>query len=299
MRYLVAEGAVGPNGRQVKCAHCGHQWFQEGEEGLDEALFDVEDAAFSQSSQAPGQEQAAESASFPDAGYKDADDFQSILQKEMGSAPAPEKSKRNIPDIPEGVRPAPDGQGDLVIPAKRGFKWPAIDARFGGFATAGLIFLAVICALLLTQPQISRAWPPSNMIYALIGLTPAAPGEGLALANLQAKFENGHVTLSGDINNLKPEAIDVPAILASFTGAGDAVMEQVLIPPPIDRIKGEGHVSFSVVHTDVPADAKNVTFAFTYMKADKTEESVSKHQDSHAEEIEKGQGESSSNAERP
>lgn len=277
MRYLVAEGAVGPNGRQVKCAHCGHNWFQEGEEGLDEALFDVDDAVAPtppQQETAPPEMLEDDAIAFEDRpAAQESGDFQSILQKEMrGDEPPTKKDKRDIPDIPEGVRPAQGEQSDLVIPAKHGLKLPAIDARFGGFATAALIFMMAFGVLLLMQPQISRAWPPSNMLYGLFGLAPAAPGDGLSLANLQAKFEGGNVTLSGDINNLKSNALTVPAILASFIGADDAVLEQVLIPPPIDRIKGEGQVSFSALHTDVPSDATNVTFAFTYLKARVAEE---------------------------
>lgn len=284
MRYLVAEGAVGPNGRQVKCAHCGHKWFQDGEEGLDEALFDVEDEAPAVQAKPSAPERLPEGAiAFEDHPLQedDAGDFQSILQKEMAGDAKSAKRGRDIPEIPEGVRPEQGGQGDLVMPSKRGLKLPGMDARLGGFATAALIFVLIFGVLLLMQPQVSRLWPPSNMIYSAIGLTPVAPGEGLSLANLQAKFEDNQVTLSGDINNLKPNALDVPAVLASFIGADDAVLGQVLIPPPIDRIKGEGNVSFSAVHADVPAAATNVTFAFSYMKAEKRDEAEA---DSHEDE---------------
>ena len=48
-RYMVSEGSIGPEGRKVHCANCGHEWFQEGpaapnepeEEGLDQEVLEA------------------------------------------------------------------------------------------------------------------------------------------------------------------------------------------------------------------------------------------------------------------
>lgn len=41
MRYLVADGSIGENGRKVKCASCGHQWFQEPPQEVIEPVVEI------------------------------------------------------------------------------------------------------------------------------------------------------------------------------------------------------------------------------------------------------------------
>lgn len=37
-RYVLPEGAIGPDGRRVRCAKCSHSWFEEGETILPESV---------------------------------------------------------------------------------------------------------------------------------------------------------------------------------------------------------------------------------------------------------------------
>lgn len=261
MRYLVSEGAVGPLGRQVKCAHCGNQWFQDGEEGLDEALYDdpitnkpvpvidMVDVPEIDASEALLEQRLA--------------GFQSILQKEIDAAAV-------VDEIPHGVRPLENDE--LVIPppkTKKSIRIPKADARTGGFLAAGAVFLSILCVILALQPQISRAWPASNLLYGFFGMLPSVPGEGLTLNNLQAKFENGQVLMKGDITNPGLETIKVPSVLVSFTDKHDEVIGVVLIAPPAKSVEPGEKVSFDVVHT-VSDNAVDATFAFSYMRAEAT-----------------------------
>lgn len=274
MRYLVAEGAVGPDGRRIKCAHCGHQWFEKGEEGLDRALFDKDEDAqvapieidFADNDpevgQAPETENPVPSRAAPD-------DFQSILRKEI-----------DADSIPAGVRPT--AQDDLVLPPSKGkktIKIPAVDGgRFAGFAAAGAVFFVFFAIFFAFQPQISRTWPPSNLLYGLIGMHPALPGDGLALTNLQAKFTDGYVVLMGDVTNVETGVKNVPSVLASFIDNHNNILGAVLIAPPAATVDGGNRVSFHVTHESVPDAATAVTFAFSYMKAGATPTGISKEQ---------------------
>ena len=244
MRFLVSEGAIGPKGRRVRCANCGHEWRQEAEQGLDEELF----------GEAPsflGEEKDDLPSSMDD----DIDDFQSILRKEIESTP-----------IPAGVHPDLD---DPVLAQlqknKAAIKLPSGE-RAGGFVVAGVVCLLVAALFLLLQPQISRAWPPSNLIYDLVGMKPVLPGEGLTLDNLQAQMNDGKITMKGDELNMKSKPVKVPAIMASIVDADNKVIDQLLIAPPVATLKAEGQVAFDAVYPKIPDGAKNVNFAFSYMK---------------------------------
>ena len=257
MRYIVSEGAIGTSGRTVRCAHCSHQWFEQAEEGLDEALFNQEDTTagsiFDDSRDRYGE------ADFPDDHEPSADDndFQAILRKEIEAAP-----------IPEGVKPAHEEYDPVLaqLGPQKEIKVPS-GAKFSGFLTAALIWVFVLAGLLFAHPYISRAFPASNMIYSLIGLKPVMPGEGLALDGLRAQIADGKISLQGSVINLRDTDIKVPSIMATIVDQDEKPIEQLLIAPPVANIKAEGQASFDAIYPNVPDGASNVTFAFSFLSA--------------------------------
>ena len=258
MRYIVSEGAIGPNGRTVRCAHCGNQWFEQAEEGLDEALFS-QDESEGVSLYAARDDVDFDEKPLPDADEPESDeiDFQSILQKEIESAP-----------IPEGVKPVQEEYDPVLaqLGPQKEVKVPS-GAKFSGFLTAALIWVFVLAGLLFAQPHISRLFPPSNMLYSLIGMKPAMPGEGLALDGLRAQITDGKISLQGSVINLRDKDIRVPSIMATIVDQDEKPIEQLLIAPPVANIKAEGQASFDAVYPTVPDGASNVTFAFSFLKA--------------------------------
>lgn len=264
MRYLVSEGAIGPHGRRVRCAHCGHLWRQQPEEGLDEALFghdgpamDMDDHAFLSDNDAPF-ETSRHQADIDDAAD---DDFHSILQKEIEGAP-----------IPEGVKP--DHRADDVLPtAQAGGRTKASPEKWGGYAAAVIIWFAIMGALLLMQPQISRAWPPSNLFYSFFNLKPVAPGDGLSLSGLHAELADGRIRLLGEIINLRETELKVPSVMASIVDVDGKEIDRILIAPPVAHLKAEGRVAFDAVYPRIPDGASNVNYAFSFVsvKAQKAE----------------------------
>lgn len=265
MRYLVSEGAIGPSGRRVRCAHCGHQWVQEPEEGLDEALFgadpDIDDleneasvAIMEDDDDAPFEAVSRDSA----AEQVDGDDFQSILRKELDVAP-----------IPDGVKPIPPDQDDIpVVPPKGGKQ---ASERMGGFAAAASVWLLLLGVVLLMQPQISRAWPPANLFYSFFGMTPVPPGEGLSLSGLRAELADGKIRLLGDIINLREGEQAVPSVMASIVDVNGKEIDRILIAPPVARLKAEGRVSFDALYPKIPDGAANVHYAFSFVKVRPTQ----------------------------
>lgn len=250
MRYIVSEGAVGPNGRRVRCANCGNQWFQEPEQNLDEELFG-EDAPF----EAPLPEIPADA--------DEVSDFQSILRKEIEAAP-----------IPDGVKPQQDAEHDPVLAeiqrANAAKKEKAAVRRgdaFAGYATAAAIVIVVFAAFLMMSRTVSRVWPASSMIYTTVGLPVTLPGEGLSLASLEAEIKDGKIVMRGTINNLKSDDMDVPPVMATVTDLNGKAMQDILIAPPVSRLKGEGSAQFSASYPKIPDGAVSVNFAFSALSA--------------------------------
>ncbi len=268
VRYLVAEGAIGPRGRRVRCAHCGHQWREDAEEGLDAALFDEEDddafappriddgfsVDFTDDKIAPLSEE--------DAGDDGATDFQTILRKEIEGAP-----------IPEGVRPVPDEYDPVLAQLlkdkaeAKGQNKKARNARAAGLLAACTFYILVLAAFFAFHEPISRAWPPANLLYTLAGLPPAMPGEGLALEDLSAEMHDDRIVMKGSVINLKSIDMKVPPVMASVVDKDGKMIDRVLIAPPLARLKAEGRAAFDAVYPSVPEGAANVTFAFSYVKA--------------------------------
>ncbi len=266
MRYLVAEGAIGPNGRTVRCAHCGHQWFQEKEEGLDEELFaseasfgDIPDN-FVDTMEDEDDEIAFEPAKNDVVDLPDArdSDFQSILQKELKDKP-----------IPAGVLPVHEHE-EFVLPTKSQ-KIKISNDRLAGFATAAAIFLCVFIGFLLMHAPISRAWPPSNLVYDLMGMKPIMPGDGLSLESLNAEFKDSKILFSGSVVNLKDKDAHVPSIMISILDKDEKPIKQILFPPPVSRLKAEGVVEFNGSYPNLPDGAISVSYAFSFLKAKPSE----------------------------
>jgi len=296
MRYVVSEGAIGSEGRTVRCANCGHQWFEDGESGLDEALFgDDNDLAFAMPDMGFGGDEDALDAGDPagdspggprseediaealeaiaeevarEGGVEraragaDADDFSSILQKQIEGTP-----------IPEGVRPVPDGEDPVLAKLRAGKKGGLLEKlpftvsdRGAGYLLAVAAWLAVLALVFFFQPQISRAWPPSNLLYSLAGFKPVPPGEGLAFEGISAEMQENSIRMRGTIANRTKDDRRVPAILAQILDGAGNILDEVYIAPPIARIKGDGRTSFDVTYPKRPEEAKDVSFAFSFVK---------------------------------
>ena len=264
MRYLVAEGAVGPRGRHVRCAHCGHQWRQEPETGLDEELFAEDPPDFLVQDSTPETDADDDPFENPvdisvdNSVGEHEDSFKTVLQHEIDAIPIPDGVK------PEAHDPVLEQLMAGKTPKGAGFR---LSKQAGGYLTAAMFYVLAFMAFLLMHDSISRAWPPSNLLYNALGITPVMPGEGLTLSNLSAEIQGDKIFLSGKVDNLKSVDQDVPPILATIVDENDKPVGHILLSPPVASLKAEGSIPFEAVYPNRPKNAANVTYAFTWMKA--------------------------------
>jgi len=258
-RYLVAEGAIGARGRTVRCAQCGHQWFQEPELGLDDILFGQdadEDVSMLESDFSYDRgDDIEDDQNFPvnTAGDQPMGDFQSILKKEMAETA-----------IPQGVRP--DLSSPVLPPdvkTGRGFK---IGQTTAGLLAAGLLFVIMVGLFFALHRPIAALWPASQLFYQAVGFELPMIGEGLILEDITVTQGENTLILKGDVINLTDTQKTIPPILARVVDAQDQTVAEIRIPVSEDQIEAEAQIGFSAIIDPAPADAANVSVGFSRLE---------------------------------
>lgn len=226
MRYLIADSAVPPEGRKVRCASCHHDWFQEGPQP---------------------------------------ESFEQILEKE---------AENPVEPIPEAVKPIPEGSN---VPARPEDIPPreetppsdrsALYGRLAGYAAAACVCVAVLGLIVALRTPVAKAWPPSLLLFDLVGASVPLPGDGLIIDRIKAVAEEtktgqGSLIVRGTIINLRSEEQDVPRVLATLWREDGSALESWIIDLPHEKIEGEGSFDFEAEYPGVPAEAQSVNLSF-------------------------------------
>lgn len=92
-----------------------------------------------------------------------------------------------------------------------------------GWLALIVVVVAVLVALALARETVVRAWPPSEKLYALVGLTPPKLGEGLKIKVIEHKRDIDGMTavliVKGEVTNTSEVVRDVPRLKASLRNA--------------------------------------------------------------------------------
>jgi predicted Zn finger-like uncharacterized protein len=230
MRYLIADSAIGAEGRKVRCASCSHEWYQEGAQ---------------------------------------AETFRQVLEKEEDTV-----AKPPVEPIPESVKPIPQGSSVPVIHTPK-ISTEGMLGRMTGYGAAAAICILFIVALVMIRQPVARAWPPSLLLYDLVGAKVTLPGEGLIIDRVKATAAiqpdgQGSLIVRGSVINLKDFDLSVPRILATLWKDDGSALESWIIDLPHETLKAEQSFDFEAEYPGVPAEAKsvNLTFAAFIQKHD-------------------------------
>jgi predicted Zn finger-like uncharacterized protein len=237
-RYVVPDSAVGPSGRQVRCASCRHSWFQE------PAPLDLVERAIQATSaletQAP----------------------------EVGPAPQPAFVPPPVVPTPAEVVPTPQPVAEDYDafapgppfrprrnPAKR---WTLAAAIVAALLLAGIAAVQFFGTPTFVTGLLARAGLPGGQVDIPLLLEVPRKPERRELPSGNELF-----ALTGRIVNPTREAQRVPDILAELRDAQGRVVYGWTITPPKRTIEARGKIEFDSAEIDVPKGSKKLNLSFS------------------------------------
>lgn len=244
-RYLVADSAIGPSGRKVRCAACKHSWFvsppaeMAGRDLVGVATHATMEAAAPQVAKPRAQEPLPEApAWFSDAARSDS------------APPAP----------PPPPQPAIDAYD--YAPPFRPRRNPARMWTMAAIAASILLIALILALWFLGGAEGIRSRLLGEPIAPVTAVAPLrlAP----AGAPERRRLESGHeiLSISGRIENPASHSQKVPDILAELVDATGATVYQWVIPAPLPVLAAGEATGFDGVTVDVPTTAARVRLSF-------------------------------------
>ena len=281
-QYVVKDGAVPPQGRQVRCASCKHSWHQ-----------DPEPASEPQGQSEPQVEPAQEEETFAEASLIEPrsgpEAEERAFEESVVEGQSPELASEPRDQAPEQVAPAYQRQdaeeADAVEAAPVASDWrepptgEADDDEFSPFPEPDEIeprrrspILTILIIALVVAALAVAFWffaPPEWK--ARVGLT-SGGASPLALVTThmdRQRLESGNelLTVTGRVINPTSRDQDVPPLQAQLRTRGGQVVYSWTIAPPAPRLAPGASASFNSAEVNVPAGGEELTITVGSPKA--------------------------------
>ncbi len=290
-QYVVKDGAIPPQGRQVRCASCKHSWHQDPEEG-GELELGAEAEAPPEIATSDTDIDAVTEAETPPADGPDVDPEQVKSQPESFAEAAiiepstgPEAEERAYQEATlQGARVEElvSRTSPTAVPADYGAPpEPEIqeDDEFSPFAARDDVeprgrrpIVTLLLALLLIAALAAAFWffAPAEW-KSRIGLaqttTPLQLSNPPQMELRQLASGNQLLTVAGRVINPTAEAHAVPPIYAQLYDHGGKVIYRWTIAPPTPTLGPGASASFNSAEVNVPAGAEGLTISLGPPKA--------------------------------
>ena len=250
-RYVVPDSAIGATGRSVRCASCGHKWFQAPAAlVLDEPVAAqpvvADPALVAAPEAAPVQpvEQAPPTVVEPEA-----------APQAYAYASAPNWRTHDIDELPPPPFGASGSKRRRRNPAKY---WTAIAATFALVvtATAGAITY-------FGMPAWADDWLPlaASAEPDLVIELPVDQQDHRTLPNGTIYF-----AVRGSIVNPTDRPQRVPPIKAELRDSSGAIVYEWIMQPPVETLPPGERAEFSQARTDIPRRAVLLTASWASMR---------------------------------
>jgi len=237
-RFSLDASLLGPSGRNVRCAKCGHRWRQE-------PPAPVESLAAAVGASEP----MAAAASEPPSPPTMAPGLAALLGGQAAATP------RHAPVIvPPKLKPA--------APSRNVGMWPWV-------LLAGIV-CGLAVAVYFFQGPITQRLPAAESLYALLGLGGEGPDKQLEIGNLKSEQRSGLIAVRGDVFN--PEAVPLkipPLMLVALDGDQKPVGAPMMFRTQESEIAAGETITFRILYENAPASMKS--FRVTFGKIDAKE----------------------------
>ncbi len=228
-RYQMEDEKFPAGGRNVRCAKCGHLWFEEGPVAAPEPALD----SLSQP-EPPPPPPSAEPQSPP---------------------PTPEEFPQAAFTPPP---PSPPPKAQPEIP-------PQNNARERTLLVGGWIALAAVVALIIWggisyRDTIASIWPQSSTVYAALGVPVNARALTFTDVAYRRDMDSGKLvlTVEGNLVNVSSREIEVPSIEITLTDSGRRKIDGWTFSPATARLKPGERLAFETRRTNPPEGARHL-----------------------------------------
>jgi predicted Zn finger-like uncharacterized protein len=257
--YRVDRAALGPEGRQVRCARCMTIWRASADDPPPMAV-----------ATAPSQEAVTEAA-------RRADDRSALASVSPAMTPVVVEAPSLVPAVEEEAHP-PDAEPGIIEPfgedietlaarrerrhqarKTRGIRW-----RSPRLSTVVVALAACLAALITGRTTVVQTFPQTASLFAAIHLPVNLRGLDFAEVKSSEEFDQGVPVLvvNGKIVNLTNRIMDVPRLrIAVRNAAGHEVYAwTALVQSPI--LGPRDSLPFRTRLASPPGDAKDVVVRF-------------------------------------
>ena len=258
---MVDSAQIGPNGRAVKCAKCGHAWAepapppnatpQKPRTTAEEMGPDLREKSDELSNCS---EPAVES--FGVSGDKDILGERTDPDNPVSRANFENPSGSGVSGGPRELRTG-DRAGVRNLPAvvNNPRRWPT--------KLAWLLLIIVVGGTLgggvMFRDSITSNWPVTKKFFEPIGLTSAPEKKHLSLRSVEYSYPSpGVLKVTGELVNLTKASQDVPNLRVMVINDSGETVKVWKFPPHVRRILPNEVVKFSNLFRSYPADSKRL-----------------------------------------
>jgi len=274
--FSVPDHALGPNGRTLKCAKCGHKWHQDAPRPEDD--FGLDASSFPPpmpSRPEPRMDDDFQPVSSPSDLDMDSDRREPSFTRssDMDLDDTPDLDAPPVPDFGPGVR-SNDVQGevDLDSPAQPIPDMFATAPKKGGTGSLWLVLLLMLLGgaaggAYYFQDKVVEIWPPAHAIFTELGLRHEKPGAGLELRNAGTPERFVHndtevLIVRGIIANVSDRERSVPSMKLVLLDKDKNVVQEKSAQPPVTALKPADTASFRIILERPDPNAVEVNVMF-------------------------------------
>lgn len=233
-KYQIADGAIGASGRNVRCAACGHYWFQK-PDGIEEISILEKENAIKIKSEKPAP----------------------IEKRKIGFSLNKKNEKPNSPHQKMRAR------------AHNKIKISQISAIAAGWFSAFFILFSLGFLMVQNRVAIAKKWPKSASLFSAIG----APVNlyGLEIKNVSLSMgqdaQGPRLLVKASIQNIAANAKTVPYLRVTLFDGNKKVVSW-LVDPKVTVLEKGAKADFEGIRRDPPNGNLRAQISFSEMPKD-------------------------------